>query len=115
MQHFGHYIKAESLHEFGIEDANNIYWNLTTPELYAEALRRNEAEIAHKGPLVVNTGRYTGRSPKDKFVVRDSMTDEHVDWGEVNQPMSADHFSVFEKEMLAATAGKDLFVQDMFV
>lgn len=115
MQHYGHYIKAESLQEFGISNAKNVYWNLNTPELYAEALRRNEAEIAHKGPIVVDTGRYTGRSPKDKFIVRDSMTEEHVDWGEVNQPMSPEYFANIEKAMLAATEGKDLFVQDMFV
>jgi len=92
-----------------------VHWNLTTPELYGEAVRRNEAQIVHSGPLAADTGRYTGRSPRDKFIVRDARSDATVDWGPVNQEMSEAHFARVKAGLLAATSGRELFVQDVFV
>src|SRR5579864_776546 len=54
----------------GIDNPERVYWNLTTPALYEEAVRRREGLIAQQGPIVFHTGRHTGRSPKDKFVVQ---------------------------------------------
>ena len=62
------------LENHGLLNLKNQYWNLPTPGLYEEALKRNEAILAHKGPLVVRTGQYTGRSPGDKFVVEESTS-----------------------------------------
>ena len=56
--------------EHGIENARAVHWNLPASHLYEHAIRRNEGMVAHRGPLVVSTGRYTGRSPNDKFIVR---------------------------------------------
>jgi len=70
-----------------IQNVNNVYWNSSTPALYEEAIRRREGHLAHLGPLVVRTGQHTGRSPKDKFVVREPSSAEHIWWGKVNQPM----------------------------
>ncbi len=115
MQHVGHHIKAESLEAFGITHARTVHWNLTTSELYNAAIVRNEGEIVHLGPLAVDTGRYTGRSPKDRFIVRDARTEASVDWGAINQPMAEDRFAALKVGILAATQGRDLFVQDVFV
>ncbi len=115
MEHVGHSIKAQSLEDFGITGAARIQWNLTTPELYTASLKRGEGQLAHLGPLAVDTGRYTGRSPKDKFIVRDATSEETVDWGPVNQPMTPEQFEVLRAAALAATEGLELYVQDVFV
>ena len=88
--------------------------NANTAVLYEHAIRRGEAQIAAGGPLVVDTGKFTGRSPKDKFVVRDATTEEHVDWGPVNQPMTPQHFGRLQEEMFDAAAEKQLFVQELY-
>jgi phosphoenolpyruvate carboxykinase (ATP) len=115
MKHLGHRVKESSLEAFGIAQAAKVYWNLTTPELYREAIQRNEGTLVHLGPLAVDTGKYTGRSPKDKFIVKDALTTERVDWGAVNQPMQSEHFAQLKKDLLAATKDKELFVQDVFI
>jgi phosphoenolpyruvate carboxykinase (ATP) len=88
--------------------------NAGTAALYEHALRRGEGHIATGGPLVVDTGKFTGRSPKDKFVVRDATTEEQVDWGAVNQPMTPEHFGRLQEDMFDAAAEKQLFVQELF-
>ncbi len=115
MHHQGHHAKPESLEAFGITDAGTIHWNLTTAELYTHALLQGEGQLVHLGPLAVDTGRYTGRSPKDRFIVRDARSDATVDWGAVNQPMTPDHYAAVKRGILDATQGRDLFIQDVFV
>ena len=115
MKHVGHHPKPGALEALGIDRAATVHWNRTTPELYEAALVRGEGQVVHLGPLAVDTGRYTGRSPKDKYVVRDARSERTVDWGAVNQPLSEAHYARLRDAMLAATAGLDLFVQDVFV
>ena len=74
------------LEKHGIEHAHNVYWNLPAPALYEQAVRRGEGVVSHLGPLVVSTGKYTGRSPNDKFVVSEPSSKENVWWGSVNRP-----------------------------
>jgi Phosphoenolpyruvate carboxykinase len=76
----------------GIQNVNTIYWNLSTPVLVEEAVRRREGRLAHLGPLVVRTGQHTGRSPNDKFIVREPSCIEKVWWGKVNRPMEQDQW-----------------------
>jgi phosphoenolpyruvate carboxykinase (ATP) len=99
----------------GFRNVNNVYWNLTTPQLYEEAIRRREGRLAHLGPLVVRTGHHTGRSPNDKFVVREPSSAERIWWGAVNRPMPPEQFDILHRRLLAYFQGKDLFVQDCFV
>ncbi len=115
MKHDGHNIKAESFAASGIADAVVVHWNLSTPELYTAALNRGEAQLAHMGPLVVDTGRYTGRSPKDKYIVRDATTEDTVAWGAINQPMEPEQFEALRTAALDTTGGLELFVADVFV
>ena len=88
--------------------------NAGTAVLYEHAVRRGEAQIAAGGPLVVDTGKFTGRSPKDKFVVRDAATEDLIDWGSVNQPMAPEHFGRLQEEMFDAAGEKQLFVQELY-
>lgn len=113
MQMFGQPTQ-KSLELHGIQNVSAVYWNMHTPRLYEEAIRRREAHLAHLGPLVVRTGQYTGRSPNDKFIVQETSSSDKVWWGKVNRPMDDAHFEVLRNRMLAYLEGRDLFVQDCF-
>ncbi len=88
--------------------------NASTPLLYEFALD-GEAVLAEHGALVVDTGKFTGRSPQDKFVVRDELTEDTVDWGTINQPTSRRNFELLKEDMLRWAQGRRLFRQDLFV
>src|SRR5512145_2978639 len=106
--------EPRSLAVHGIRNQSAVYWNLSTPALYEEAIRRHEGRLAHLGPLIVRTGQHTGRSPGDKFIVREPSSKEKIWWGEVNRGMSEDNFALLNRRMMAYLQGKDLFVQDCF-
>ena len=99
----------------GITTDARLHWNLGTAPLVEMAVRREEGLLAKNGPLVVRTGKHTGRSAKDKFIVRDAETEGTVHWGEVNRPMSEAHFAALKADFMAELAARDeLFVQDLF-
>ncbi|MGZ8605183.1 MAG: phosphoenolpyruvate carboxykinase (ATP) [Actinomycetota bacterium] len=99
----------------GIEAAGTVYWNLTTSQLYAHALERREGRLAEGGPLAVDTGKHTGRSPKDKFVVRESGSEDRIWWGDVNTEISEEHFEGLRGKVTAHVgAGDHLYVVDAF-
>jgi phosphoenolpyruvate carboxykinase (ATP) len=89
---------------FGFRDLAGINWNLGAPQLYEQALQRNEARVAAHGPLVADTGAHTGRSPQDKFVVRDANTKANV-WWENNNAMTVEHFDALLADFLAHAKG----------
>ena len=95
----------------GIEGARS-FWNLTEAALYEHAIRRVEGVIAAGGPLACLTGQHTGRSPNDKFVVREPSTEGQIAWGPINREMSPAHFDQLHRDLTASLAGGDLFVQD---
>jgi ATP-dependent phosphoenolpyruvate carboxykinase len=80
--------------------------------LYETAIRRGEAVLASEGPLVARTGQHTGRSPQDKFTVKEPSSDANVHWGSVNRPVSEAHFDTLHRDMLAYVADKELYALD---
>lgn len=82
--------------------------------LYTHALERGEGRLAEGGPLCVDTGRYTGRSPQDKFVVEESGSENRIWWGKVNQPISEEHFDGLRDKVVEYLEGQDLYVIDAF-
>lgn len=114
MQTMGTVSSQYGLENHGIQNVNTVYWNLTTPSLYEEAIRRREGRLAHLGPLVVRTGTHTGRSPNDKFIVREPGSEDKIWWGKVNRGLSPEHFDTLHRRMMAYLQGRDLFVQDCF-
>lgn len=96
----------------GLENAAQVFYNLLESELYEHAIRNGEADLTVDGALRAVTGQHTGRSPKDKFVVRDETTENNI-WWDNNKPLSPEHFDVLHKDMLAHAAGKSLYVQDL--
>ncbi|HEU0310138.1 MAG TPA: phosphoenolpyruvate carboxykinase (ATP), partial [Sphingomicrobium sp.] len=106
---------AHRLDAQGIETAATIHWNLTTAPLVEHAVARGEGELAKEGPLVVKTGKHTGRSAQDRFVVRNGTSQDSVWWGKSNRPMEADAFDLLYADFLDALKGKDkLFVADLY-
>lgn len=103
-----------SLSAHGIEPTQPVYWDLPTPELYEHTLRRGEGEIAHRGALIVDTVPYTGRSPKDKFVIREESTESDIWWGEVNHPMEPEVFDALYRRVCDHLGDRELYVQDMY-
>ena len=98
---------------FGFRDLAAINWNFGAPQLYEQALQRHEAHIAAHGALVADTGAHTGRSPKDKFVVRDADT-EAVVWWDNNNAMTVEHFDALLADFIAHAGTKTLFAQDLY-
>lgn len=96
----------------GLQNSRSVYWNLPTPLLYEEAIARAEGHLASHGPLVVSTGQFTGRTPKDKYIVCVDETRDCVWWGPANAPLAPEHFAGLRQRMLEHLAGRDLFVQD---
>lgn len=106
---------AVPLSDQGIETAATIHSNLGTPQLVEHALVNREGALSRHGALVVKTGAHTGRSAKDKFIVRDAETENSVWWGKVNVPMTSEHFAALKADFLAALKNKDqLYVADLF-
>jgi phosphoenolpyruvate carboxykinase (ATP) len=104
-----------TLAQQGIDTGAELHWNLTTAPLVEQSLRRGEGVLAKDGPLVVATGKHTGRSANDKFIVRDAETESTVWWGKTNKGMTPDHFQALKQDFLAHLKTKPtLFVQDLF-
>lgn len=104
-----------SLPDQGIVTDAQIHWNLGTAPLVEAALKRGEGQLTKDGALLVDTGKFTGRSVKDKYVVRDATTESAVDWGSINQPMSTEHSANLKADFMAALKDQgELFVADLF-
>ncbi len=113
MENLGQFNAAKDASSFGFRNLKSVRWNLEAPGLYEEALRRNEAMLVKGGALRVDTGIFTGRSPKDKFVVKDALTEGTV-WWDNNGAISPGQFDVLLADFLAHAEGKELFAQDLY-
>ena len=102
-----------TLNSQGIKGFKNAYYNLLEPDLISHSLNRDEGELGIGGVFLVETGKFTGRSPKDKHIVVSTETVDKV-WWERNAKMSSDAFNELHKDMLKHIQGKDLFVQDLY-
>jgi phosphoenolpyruvate carboxykinase (ATP) len=103
---------ATGLERHGITNVPRVYWNLSVPALYEEAVRRREGNMSAQGPLVCRTGQHTGRSPNDKFIVREPSSEDKVWWSKVNRPIDPHFFDLLHHRVLSYVEGKELFVQD---
>jgi phosphoenolpyruvate carboxykinase (ATP) len=93
---------------------NKIYGNLRSGPLVEHAIRRDEGQLADNGALVAYTGKYTGRTPKDKFTVKDSITADQVNWGDSNFAFDPDKFDLLFERVVEFLRGRDLFIQDLY-
>jgi phosphoenolpyruvate carboxykinase (ATP) len=104
----GHQLDREGIR------TDRVKWNLSTAALYEEAVRKQEGAIAAEGPLVCRTGQHTGRSPNDKFVVREPSSDGQIAWGKVNRPLEQAQWDALHHDFLHSLTDKELYVLDCY-
>lgn len=114
MSTLGHCPSNVGLDRHGITDVGDVFWNLPPAELYTHAIRTSEGRLASNGAILCTTGKHTGRSPNDKFLVEEPSSRDAVWWGKVNRPISEAHFEGLHRRVLEHYCGRRLYVRDMF-
>ena len=114
MENYALFTKSISLKNIGIENAT-IHYQLSAEELHEITLQSGQGIETSTGALAITTGEFTGRSPKDRFIVKDSITQDKVWWGNVNIPFEPDAFDALYNKMTAYLSNKEVFVRDAFV
>ena len=89
-----------NLETIGIKNTKTQFWNLTPEELTNETLNRNQGVLSDTGALAIDTGEFTGRSPKDKFIVKDANTEHSVDWGGFNNAVTPETFEILYNKVI---------------
>jgi phosphoenolpyruvate carboxykinase (ATP) len=108
-------VPSFGLDDQGIVTGAELHWNLTAAPLVEHAVQRSEGLLAKDGPLVVRTGKHTGRSAQDRFIVRNGTSEDTVWWGKTNKPMDPEAFDRLHEDFLVALGEKEkLFVADLF-
>jgi len=107
--------RTDDLSFHGIRKAEAVWWNLSPSALVEHSLWRREGHLAATGPLVVRTGEYTGRSPNDRFFVREPGSEGSIHWGETNRPFDTDRYESLRARLFAYLEGRELFVQECHV
>jgi phosphoenolpyruvate carboxykinase (ATP) len=102
------------LETIGLKHRGVAHWNLPAPALVEEAVRRGEGQLSGSGALVTRTGKRTGRSPKDKFAVREPGSENHIDWGDTNFAVAPERFDALQRKIFDYAADRELFVQDLW-
>ncbi|MEP0848485.1 MAG: phosphoenolpyruvate carboxykinase (ATP) [Phycisphaerae bacterium] len=98
----------------GLAHRGRQHWNLRLPDLARDALLRGEGQLSDRGAIVAETGKRTGRSPKDKFIVREPSSERNIHWGDVNVPADAALFDRLERKVFEYLAARDIYVQDLY-
>ncbi|WP_291726938.1 phosphoenolpyruvate carboxykinase (ATP) [Bernardetia sp.] len=114
MQQHGVKSNQSGIEELGIKNAANVYWNLSAPELVEHTINNKQGVLSSTGALMCDTGKFTGRSPKDRFVVKDAETENTVWWGDINIAFEPAKFDALMEKMIASLEGKDLYVRDAY-
>ncbi|MBL6450013.1 phosphoenolpyruvate carboxykinase (ATP) [Fulvivirga sp. 29W222] len=113
MQELGIKSEKASIEKLGIKDSV-AHWNLAPEKLAEIAVEKGQAVRTKSGAITVDTGEFTGRSPKDRFIVKDEITEEAVWWGNINIPFDADKFDQLYGKMVDYLSGKEIYVRDAY-
>lgn len=114
MKNVSEMTKSTQLDSYGIIDAN-VHWNLTPEKLQESTLSKGMGKETNNGTLAINTGKFTGRSPQDRFLVKDDYTRDKVWWGKVNKAISPANFDTLYDEVVNYMSGKELYARDGYV
>src|SRR5262245_35674766 len=106
--------ETTDLEAYGIRPRGQVFWNPTVSQCYAHALAEGDAVLAEGGPLVVDTGQHTGRSPQDRYIVREPESEERIAWGDVNMPIPEPTFESLRDRVVDRLGSGDLYVVDAF-
>ncbi|MCK0131278.1 phosphoenolpyruvate carboxykinase (ATP) [Flavobacteriaceae bacterium F08102] len=105
--------KIEQLKALGIEPTKEFYWNLPVSTLVSHTLQNKQGVLTNTGALACDTGEFTGRSPKDKFIVKDAVTEDTVWWGDVNHPFATEDFDQLYERVTSFLAQREIYVKDV--
>lgn len=105
---------SQKLESMGLHTSGNIHYQLDPENLTKQAVDKGQGELCSTGALVIKTGEFTGRSPKDKFIVKDDLTADTVNWNDFNIPIDTAHFDNMYNKMMAYLSTKELWVRDAF-
>lgn len=114
MNEYGLRPETANLEELGLKNVSNAFWNLSPAELVEETVIRGMGVLADTGAVAIDTGEFTGRSPKDRFIVCDDYTENAVWWGDINIKFSPDNFDQLYDKLTAYLQNKDIFVRDAY-
>ena len=115
MELFGNFGSNSDLSSLiGLKNTGNQFWNLTPAELVEDTILQGEGLLTDTGAVAIDTGEFTGRSPKDRFIVEDDITRDSVWWGAINKGISSDYFDTLYARMQSYLSGRDLYVRDAF-
>ncbi len=98
----------------GLKNTDDVYWNLTPPQLYEKVIQNGEGKLTDKMAIRVLTGKYTGRSPRDRFIVNQPSVSNDINWGEFNQPVSTEIFDKLHKKVARYLSDKEIYVKDLY-
>jgi phosphoenolpyruvate carboxykinase (ATP) len=115
MSHISETRHNRSLRTLGFKGIAAAHWNLSPAELTEETIKRGQGTLSDTGALFIHTGKFTGRTPKDRFIVKDTLTKHRVDWGAVNQPFDAAKYAELRAGLMAYFEGKEVFARDNYV
>jgi phosphoenolpyruvate carboxykinase (ATP) len=115
MNHYGRVPKEHDLGKIGLQNVDNAFWNLTPAELVEETIIQGLGVLTNTGALAIDTGEFTGRSPKDRFIVEDEITRDAVWWGDINIKFDAAKFDALYNRMCAYLTARDVYVKDAAV
>ena len=97
-----------------LKSVGKVYQNLSFDELFEHESRNKEGNISENGTMMIDTGKFTGRSPKDKYFVQQAPSADNVAWGNINKPVSAEIFDELYADVIDYISGKDIYVTDGF-
>ncbi|MGM0407596.1 MAG: phosphoenolpyruvate carboxykinase (ATP) [Bacteroidota bacterium] len=105
--------RIEQLNAIGIYPTKKYFWNLPVSKLVTHTLQKEQGELTSKGALASNTGEFTGRSPKDKYIVKDSNTEDSIWWGNVNHPFTTEDFDSLYNRVTAFLSEREIYIKDV--
>lgn len=105
--------KIEQLNLLGIHPTNEYFWNLPVSKLVEKTLQNGQGVLTDTGALACDTGKFTGRSPKDKYIVKDAITEDSIWWGDVNHPFSTKNFDSLYKRVTEFLSHRDIYIKDV--
>ena len=113
MTETGKRAQGATISELGIKNAT-VHWNLSPEELAKIAIEKGQAVLTSTGAININTGEFTGRSPMDRFIVRDKISEDAVWWGDVNLSFDEDKFDAIQQKIVEYLSGKEIYVRDAY-
>ena len=104
----------KNLEKYGLKNVK-AHWNLSPEELQQITVEKGMGKETANGTLAINTGKFTGRSPQDRYLVKDDYTKDRVWWGKINKPFDPDMFDTLQDEIVNYLSGKEIYVRDGYV